>query len=243
VNDLTITGHRRWQVETVIGVTISPDVRDALWTPAARRALRNFADLYDQIGELKAADAQEAADGIPLHQRRHRTIRRNIIADALRLLIADGQTITLTDAELEAAIKPFVERYAGDLRRLFGWRPDQCHRAAAILKRVLRSVGLMLDSEQQRIDGTKTRVYRLNRAAWDHVYALAEQRLKMLERQRAEQHADPPVLKSTNAISIGGDVDFETPPTRTAPRVYHPDALSKYNPFSRPAAEYAAQGV
>ena len=234
IDDLAIAGHQRWQVETVIGVTISPAVRDALWTPDQRHVVRNFADLYDEIAELKVADAQETADGIPLHQRHHRTLRRVIVAAVLRLLMADGELLTLSDADLESSSRPLIERYGGDLRRLFGWRPDQCHRAAAILKRVLRTVGLTLDSEQVRIDGVKTRVYRLTRATWDRVFNLAAQRLALLRQKRREQYSPTPVLKSTQPASIGENVTFETPPRQGMPRREWGGA-SRLNPFSQPA--------
>ncbi|MEO8397685.1 MAG: hypothetical protein ABI700_32120, partial [Chloroflexota bacterium] len=150
-DESAIAGHLRGQIEGVIGVTLSPRVRDQLWTAAQRAQVRRYTDLYDQIDALRVADQQDVINGVPLPKRRHRTVRRNVVVAFLNALTDRGALLQLRKDELDAAITPVIERWSGDLRRLFGWRPDRCKSPAATARRVLESVGLKLNSDQQTV--------------------------------------------------------------------------------------------
>ena len=57
-------GYRRGQIERTVGATISPELRDSLWTTAQRTALRRFTDILDDPAILKLADAKEDSNKV-----------------------------------------------------------------------------------------------------------------------------------------------------------------------------------
>ena len=214
-DETAIAGHLRGKIEGVVGVTISPDVRDQLWTSAQRRALRSFTDLIDDVTELRAADQQEIIDGVPLPKRRHRVSWRAVVNAFLRVLVdGKGDRQQLDKDDFEAAIAPIVEHYSGDLKRLFNWRPDRCNSAAAIAKRVLDTVGLKLDSDQRTTGGQHVRSYQLSAEALAKIHALADQRLAMLRRKRADLYGQSINLKTAISSVSRGEGSFKIVPAR-----------------------------
>lgn len=225
-------GFRRWKVEQTVGATITAELRDKLWTSAQRAAVRRFTEMVDEIAELRLADLQEANDGIPLPRRKHRTTRRRVAVDFINALTdADGAPVELERADLDERLQPLISRHAGDLKRLYGWRPDRCKSPAAIARRVCEAVGLKLDADQR--GRARQRYYRLNQQALDEVKRLAALRLTMLRRKREEaggvlKSAKSPVSQAHGTFEYMHDVgEGYTSPAAAAQLKYMLDALTK----------------
>ncbi len=221
-DEKALAGSLRGKIEAVIGVTLSPQLRDQLWSSEQRAQVRRFTDLIEQIAELKQADAHEQLAGIPLPKRRHRTMRRNVVNAFLRALIDDtGVLLQLSKPEFEHALAPVIEKYQRDLKLYFGWRPDRCKTAAATARRVFETVGLKLASDQRTSGGEHVRFYQIEAATFEQIRTLAAQRLALLERQRAEINGAPVNLKSAMGALSKGDGSFkiaQSPPQATAIR-------------------------
>ena len=184
-------GHIRWKMENTVGATISPELRDQLWTSSQRAAVRNFTDLLDDPAIIKLADAKEASDGVTIPKRAHRIKRRNIIAAILnQLMDGDGNTFELDRDEFERRLQLVIAKYHGDLI-YFGWRHDRIPtETASIVRGVLRArfagSGVILHSEQRTVGGEKMRFYRLDQESLKALMQLAAARLAMLQQRRAE---------------------------------------------------------
>lgn len=180
-----IAGHLRYLIEWASGTSISPTVRDQLWTPEQRQQLCRFTDLFDDVHELQLADAHEQLDGLPLPKRRMSTSQRIVTKAVLDLLIDDsGTPCQLLKQNLEDKLKPVTERYYNELKVYFDWRPKRCTSAAGIIRRVLATIGMELASEQVTIAQEHVRYYTLDAFAFRQMQVLAESRLTMLREQR-----------------------------------------------------------
>lgn len=239
VDQTAAAGYERWKIEKTVGATITPELRDALWTSAQRTAVRRFTDLLDSVALLKLADAQEDADGVPIPRRSHRTKRRNVVAAVLQQLQADGKTVELDRAEFERRLEPVIGKYRADLI-YFGWRDDRIPtETPAIVRGILRAYvggsGLILHSQQRTVAGAKVRFYQLDQVALDRLIELATRRLQMLERKRLED-TEPCNLnfaKDTLYRSAGNfkiDRQRHDPPAQIAPgALIRPPAMTAFD--------------
>jgi len=213
VTDEIEAAARRGKIESATGLTISPELRDRLWTADQRRQLRNFTDLLDDFAELKLFDAEEAATGKPLHARAHRVVRRRVCNAFINVLISpDGETPTYSKSELEQALRPVIDEHAASLRGLFGWRPDRCEGAASIARRVLKTVGLRLRSSQRMTNGQRERFYQLDGECLARMRELARARLAMLARKRAAERDESKLLKTAKTDDLAANGSFKQTP-------------------------------
>lgn len=235
VDQAAAAGHLRWKVETVIGATITPELRDQLWTSSQRSAVRHYTDLLDNVALLKLADAKEDADGVPIPRRSHRTKRRNVVIAVLNQLVGTGgMTVELDRAEFERRLQPVIAKYREDLKYL-GWREDRIPtETPAIIRGILRAYfggsGLILHSQQRTVAGEKVRLYQLDQAALDVLISLATRRLQMLERRRLEDtetsnlnFAKQPLYRGDGKFKIDRPRPVETVPARVDAPIWSPD--------------------
>lgn len=219
IDDTSAAGYLRWKIEMTAGVTINERVRDALWSSQQRQALVNFTDLLDEVAEVCLHDAREEAEGVPIPKRKYRRIRRTVRAAFLNALI-DGRTgRRLTSDEFNAAILPLIDKYGNELRLYFGWRRDQCKGAPAIAKRVLRTIGLNLESDQHRVNGERVRFYQIGQVSIDTAYELGRARRSALEQRRHLERGEDCCLKTHIDAVTSPDVSFKTGPLPPLPRV------------------------
>lgn len=219
IDDTSAAGYLRWKIEMTAGVTINERVRDALWSSQQRQALVNFTDLLDEVAEVCLYDAGEEAEGVPIPKRKYRRIRRTVRAAFVNVLIDGKKARRLTGDELNGAILPLVDKYRDELRLYFGWRHDQCKGAPAIAKRVLRTIGLTLESEQQRVNGERVRFYQVNQVGIDTAYELGRARRTALEQRRQSERGEDCCLKTHIDAVTSPDVSFKTGPLPPLPRV------------------------
>ena len=206
----TYAAYRRWEIEGVLGAPISPTARDLLWTPEQREQLCNFATLIDDQRELRLAETEAQRDGLPLPKLR-KVVDQRVVGNAfMRVLLDDqGEPRTYSKAELDAALAPVIWQYPAELAREFGCRPDRTQSAAAVARRVLKPFGLGLDSEQQRINGEKVRLYHLEKTVYVQQLALGRLRCSMLKRQRDEitaAHYGPHALENPHRLKTADSI-------------------------------------
>lgn len=225
VDQTAVAGNLRWKIESLIGDTITPELRDQLWTDGQRKAVRRYTDLLDNVALLKLADAKEDAEGVPIPRRAHRTKRRNVAVAVLNQLVgANGVTLEIDRAEFEQRLNPVIDKYREDLR-YFGMRMDRIPtETAAIVRAILRAhfggSGLTLHSQQRTVGGEKVRLYQLDQAALDVLITLAARRLRMLERARLEgsnnlNFAKQPLYRGNGNLEI--DRQRREPPAQAPP--------------------------
>jgi hypothetical protein len=230
VTDTAAAGHLRGQIEDVIGQSITPELRDQLWTHHQRAALRAFTDLFDDPAELELIDAQEDKANIPLPRRQYRYTRRGVRLAFLNALVENGKPLEMTKADLETALAPIIGKYADDLRLYFDWRADRCKSTAAIARRVLDSVGLVLASAQRRVEGKLTRFYQLDAVSIAAMRQKGAQRLRMLKLLRQAERGVSKLPLSE------GNTPYGTFKTATTPiHSPMPDA-----PMGRPSGGWVA---
>lgn len=235
VDQTAAAGHVRWKIETVVGATITPELRDHLWTSSQRSAVRHYTDLLDNVALLKLADAKEDADGVPIPRRSHRTKRRNVVIAVLNQLVGTGgTTVELDRAEFERRLEPVIAKYRGDLI-YFGWRGDRIPtETPSIVRGILRAYfggsGLTLHSQQRTVAGEKVRLYQLDQAALDVLIDLATRRLQMLERRRLEDtetsnlnFAKQAPYKGDGKFKIDRQRSIEAGPPQADPPIWSPD--------------------
>lgn len=191
-------GHERFKIEDTVGAPLTPDLYDQFRTSEQREALRAFTDLLDEAEPLQQYDREQAADGVPLNKRTHRTTRRllmkRLIADVFGEAGLESQE-ELTAGEIEARMHDYLTLHGGDLRRLFGHTAAHSQEPVAILRWMLRRIGVRLDSRQIMRNRERFRVYRVAPGSVARMRDYAALRLRYLAQKRAQREITQNVIE------------------------------------------------
>lgn len=255
-------GHERFKIEDTVGLTISPAIYDDLHSSAARARLRRFADLWDDLDSLGAADRQDAADGVLYSKRTHRLAQRRFFEAVCKLAFdcaPDELPERVKDMpadELARRAAPLLDTFQPQLVNLLGYRPGvHSARPIPVIRFILARFGVKLTSQKaskKNEDGGQPMVYGVDISRWDVWRAYAAARLNHLAEKR-RQAGDRKILQTevNQDFSIGSSARHRPPGAgwqlvetgadvlarvkERAPMSIGKGA-SKHNPFSLPAA-------
>jgi hypothetical protein len=249
-------GLERYLIEHFYKQPITPELFDFDASGKGRDRLRLFMDVFNTSeARLKELDILEAHDRTPLLNRAHyaqrqRTIRRVLLAMwGSRAACTPETELCITD--INTRMTGFSEQHAGAFYLYCGGRADHSQEPLKVLQRALHLIGLNLEEIRTRNKDAPKR-YRLGREAWARMNARAQTRLEGLEQEAAERETAAWGALQKNVEKVfTREASPALPPTARPveplaewrPRFYDPALLAPNNPFSKPAAEYAAQKV
>ena len=163
-------GRLRDDIERCIGRQINEEYYDDLRTARQRKAVARFGRLTTPAYVAELDDREEDLAGRPLHTRSFHAPDRELLTEILFALTGmveiDAQLDTLGNswygkADLTAPVEALWRQREADMRDLYGIRSDYSTRPMALLRLMLKRVGLRLDYDRPRINGVLTYVYRL----------------------------------------------------------------------------------
>ena len=192
-------GHERWKIEDLIGATITEQLYDDLHTRQSRAALRLFAALDVQPADLREIDRAEVDNSAWLSKRQHITRKVQTVQGIIKRAFPGGLNSTeqLTKAEITERLGD-LEQILADLRLYFHDRVDYSEQAVPILRRVLATIGVKLESKQIQRDGTRFMLY------WINAGHLARWRLYAEQVNRPKNTEDDPII-SVNLGDFSGN--------------------------------------
>jgi len=207
-------GHQRWRIEDTIGRTITAEIYDNLRTGKQRDHVRRLTDTLTDEETLKQRDREQAENNHLLMNRQHATMHRHLLQMMMQLVwnkhdLRQAVDIELTAEEIEKRFAPFMQLHAQDLVSYFNWRWDQSHEAVAIVRWMLKKVGIKLPSRQVCNNGERYRVYSLDADAIETLYQYAHARKKHLRHQRDEMITqNVVVIYNAQTEPIPDDVEY-----------------------------------
>lgn len=224
-------GHERFKIEDTVGLTINPQIYDDLHTPNLRQRVRRFTDLFDALDHLQASDRQEAIDGWLLSKRSHRTATRLLFERIIRhlfncdVLQLPAVLHKIPARDIHTRMNGFLDLYGDPIKRLLGWRPDHhTDNPTALLRWLLKQIGLKLVSTQVGNGKKRYRVYSLDTQQFDKMVQYAEARLAHLAQRRAYPQNGQEVISNKPLLSA------EPPPNDDQAAKNSPNSAAKPPP-------------
>jgi hypothetical protein len=142
--------------------------------------LARYRDLFTPQEVLEKEDQQQVREGHALHVMEYRAVRARIVDQALTVLFGKAETGYGGTAVEEEQVIEQIERVktqnGADLNLFFGIRSDASQNPLPLLRRLLKQVGLRLQSARHMRQGERTQQY-----------ALDEFRCQQMERYRKHQ--------------------------------------------------------
>ena len=160
-------GNERWKIENTAGLIIDEQLYDDMHTVRQRRALRLFTDMQTPLDVLRDRDRGQVEDDVPVTKRGNYTEKREL-ADGTIWSMVDGNLDNdewQTREEIEARTDRFFEANLEAIKRVFGWRKDYSEDRLALIRLMLKRMGLRLESKQIMRNGQRFRIYRLDAEA------------------------------------------------------------------------------
>jgi hypothetical protein len=181
-------GYERWKIEETVGLTINEQIYDYFQHPADRAALRLFTDLETSTGKLLARDRKELKNDVLLPNRGHYTRRIEIINELLRRLFPNGldSNEELTIGDINRLIQS-VQDLLPEFHLYFRSRSDRSQKPIAVLRQILRRLGLKLTG--RRVQRSKVRfwLYRIDIEHLNQWRMFAAARREHLQQKKAER--------------------------------------------------------
>lgn len=151
-------GYRRWKIEDTYRQAITERLYDEYANGRGRRTLENFIELHQTMPEVAALDREQFKCNTELHRLNHHTphlLLRSWLLTRLKLFDPkrgfDLQR-EVTEDEIIEVIEEMQIKFANDIKNY--WRPDVSDTPLSIVRRVLREIGLRLETKQSRRGNT-----------------------------------------------------------------------------------------
>jgi hypothetical protein len=158
-------GLLRYKVEFAAGQGITADLYDRLHTNGKRADFNRFVDLLDDAESLKQRDRYEASEGVLLSKRQHFIRNRDLIAMAgqavfgVHWLQSDEE---LTAGDIAERLQSFLRLHYQEIQHYIDQRCDLSQDPVAILRRLLKRVGMGLSRKQIMVNGERFYVYSMD---------------------------------------------------------------------------------
>lgn len=185
-------GYERFKIEDTVGLTIDERLYHHLKSGAKRARLRRFADLWDNLDDLAAADRTEAAEGFLYANRQHRVARRRLLEAACQLIFGctpDQLPEVVRDIrqdDLTQRAEGLRDLFLPQLVSLLGYRPNHhSDQPLPVLRFILRHFGIQLAQRRIRVGEGLMYAYSLDLAQWETWRGYAVARLAHLAERRA----------------------------------------------------------
>lgn len=199
-------GYLRWRIEDVTGQPINADLFDRYQTPTDRMKLARAINLIDTSVGVAEFDRQQAADSIPLHQRRHISAGRVLFMSIVKRVTGAESLDALPGLlqgwkadDLKAHTAFIVQEFSEQLRVVFGYRIDKNaseENGIGVFRWLLSRFGMVLSAKQSRIgNGERCYFYSIDLAAWRILMSDAQAGLAALKAKREKWAASEPVMK------------------------------------------------
>ena len=162
-------GKLRWDIEDVTRRDISPELYDRFKSPTARMGLVNGRNQMTATDKLREMDEAEQRYKKPIHRRGNYVQRQAVARDLMRVLTGiddfDKAVDWMTDRKhyipapiLESKMKDWWPANESKVRRLFDIDHRSSDKPSAIIKLILRRVGLDIEGKRKPIG--KKSIYR-----------------------------------------------------------------------------------
>jgi hypothetical protein len=178
-------GLYRWQLEDFYQQEISPELLDFDREGRGRQELSQYIEtLKIPPEELMGRDRFEQHDKTPFGMRKHFAKRQQVLQSCIAAgwdsLEQFTPEIGRTEQEWIERFSPFLQEHLSDIYSYFGGRQDHVDKPLAIVRRLLRCMGLSLEEVRSR-NKDEPKHYRLHRARLEQMEKLAQIQLAGLE--------------------------------------------------------------
>lgn len=192
-------GRLRDAIERCIGRQIIEEYYDDLRTARQRRAVARFDRLTAPANIAERDDRKEDLAGQPLHTRSFHAPNRELITKIFSALSGEGEIGAQLDAlastwhgktDLTAPIEALWQQRERDMRDVFDIRSDYSTKPMALLRLILKRLGLSLEYRRRRIDGVLTYEYRICPGQLEKMRSYVDSRRAFRAAGEVFQHTD-----------------------------------------------------
>ncbi len=189
INTEIRAGYERFLIEDTTGIDINSTLYDDFHKPSSRQALRRFTDLQVNRKHLQERDREQAQIQTLIRHRSHYTESHDLVTVLLRLIWNNDVLFNLSDfaeelteSTIEERCGEFIRANIGRIQRVIDYRYDLSIETLAVVRRILKSVGLFIAGRQVMIEHKRFYVYRLDELQLEKMQIYATARLNYLEK-------------------------------------------------------------